>query len=305
MSLLREIQADLADTQTSLESVLLKSKILASRLGSDDLRQWLDFELSGYPDLDDLPDYRILPTESFGQLASPFGGGANNVPIPKEGLPEEIHGFMSAVNCAQSVAEIENLIKKSGSVISLPWPADLIGIISGLVRTEGNAVLVSAQRIVAAPAFRGILGAVRSKLLGFVLDIEQANPEAGESSPGEIPVAPERVSQIYNINISGGGQVIAGSRNSTQTNYSGIQPGDLESLRQFFTGEGLREEDLDDLDTALKADKGKPTKDKFGKNVAGWIAKMVGKAASGVWNVSLDAAGQLLGTALKRYYELT
>ncbi|WP_411860517.1 AbiTii domain-containing protein [Klebsiella aerogenes] len=60
MSLLREIQQAATDPSFDLPSLLRKCKILASRLGSPEFKQWVNFELNGYPDLGNL----ILPSNS-------------------------------------------------------------------------------------------------------------------------------------------------------------------------------------------------------------------------------------------------
>lgn len=58
MSLLREIQNDLANPGGDVTSVLRKCKILSARLGSDDLAAWVDLELDGYPEAQPTPEYR-------------------------------------------------------------------------------------------------------------------------------------------------------------------------------------------------------------------------------------------------------
>jgi hypothetical protein len=82
MSLLRDIQDAAVDPSTDVATLLRKCKILAVRLGSEEFKQWVDYELNGYDKVEDLPEYRILHTESFGTFAGPFGTSMNNALIP-------------------------------------------------------------------------------------------------------------------------------------------------------------------------------------------------------------------------------
>ena len=60
MSLLREIQNELARSGADVTAVLRKCKILAARLGSAEFAKWVDFHLGGYPEDQPIPEYRQL-----------------------------------------------------------------------------------------------------------------------------------------------------------------------------------------------------------------------------------------------------
>ena len=70
MSLLREIQNDLARTDADAVSVLRKCKILAARLNSPELTRWVDCELDGFPDTQPVPEYRKLAITYYLYLRS-------------------------------------------------------------------------------------------------------------------------------------------------------------------------------------------------------------------------------------------
>src|SRR5438093_7764079 len=65
MSLLRDIQNDLSTKDGDLTTILRKCKILAARLGSAKFSQWVDWELNGYPDGEQTPQYRRLHTGCY------------------------------------------------------------------------------------------------------------------------------------------------------------------------------------------------------------------------------------------------
>jgi hypothetical protein len=74
MSLLREIQASLMQGQ-DIGPILLKLRLLASRLGSDLLEEWVKHESEGYPAHIDVPDYRkiVWPTKALSMAPSAPG----------------------------------------------------------------------------------------------------------------------------------------------------------------------------------------------------------------------------------------
>ena len=58
MKLIGDIINELVDSDKSIASPLLKTKVLASRLKNNDLLTWVNSELSGY--INDVPNYRIF-----------------------------------------------------------------------------------------------------------------------------------------------------------------------------------------------------------------------------------------------------
>ena len=58
MSLLGDIINELVDSNESLSSPLLKTKVLATRLKNEELLSWVNHEVMGYSDEVELPRYR-------------------------------------------------------------------------------------------------------------------------------------------------------------------------------------------------------------------------------------------------------
>lgn len=149
----------------------------------------------------------------------------------------------------------------------------------------------------------GVLDAVRNRVLQFVLEIEEQAPDVGDAKPGAAsPISAERVTQIFTTTIMGAANVAVGGQNVSQTAQVGV--GDLESLRTYLTSLGVPTPDVAELEAALKKD-GPPNKEgQFGSNIAGWIGKMVKKAAQGGWKIAVEAAAAVLAAAIRSYYGL-
>jgi hypothetical protein len=98
MSLLEDIQSAAVDSNSDLGTILRKCKLLAARLGSKTLENWLIYESNGYPLDVEVPDYRIWTHEVKGHFSGPFGSGMRNVPIPLISLPERVRDSYRTIN---------------------------------------------------------------------------------------------------------------------------------------------------------------------------------------------------------------
>ena len=111
MTLLEQLQEAAVDPNSDLGEVLRRCKVLASRLKSPQLEDWLLWESNGYPDDVDLPDYRVWPIVVKGHFAGPFGSEIRNATIPTICIPEEYRETATRVECRQSVATVSAMLE--------------------------------------------------------------------------------------------------------------------------------------------------------------------------------------------------
>lgn len=216
MSLLGEIQDAAIDSNTDLAVLLRKCKVLAARLGSLEFKQWVENELSGYADIENLPDYRICRVNSKGHFSGPFQSGLRNADIPLSCIPSDFHKNLSHAYFTQPVAAMESLIKDSKSgTLQEPWLPDLVAYVGQNIYQSMNCI--QAFKVIPTSAMVAALDAVRNRVLNFVLEIEAESPSAGEAPVNSNPVPQEKVHQIFNTYITGSVQnVAAGSTNVKQ-----------------------------------------------------------------------------------------
>lgn len=208
MSLLREIQDAAIDSKTDLASLLRKCKVLAARLGSEEFKSWVDSELSGYKNVEDLPEYRVLHVTSKGHFSGAFGSGINNADIPMFCLPEKFRETMSRSNMMEPVASIEALVSKSdGGTAQELWNPDFVAMVGQKIYRNMNCM--QAWKVIPITALIAALDEIRNRILNFVLEIEAQDPDAGEAALNSSPVPPEKVNQIFNTYISGSVQNVA------------------------------------------------------------------------------------------------
>lgn len=189
MSLLREIQNDAVNSNVKVSDLLRKCKILAYRLGNTDFKNWVEYELNGYPkNLDELPEYRIFNNvTSKGHFSGAFGSGLRNADIPSNCFHKDFRKDLTMVTLTVPIAEIESLVmgSKKGKMLEQPWDANFVAMFSNKIYK--HMVCVQAWKVIPSTKLEGVVDIVKTKILNFVLEIEVINPEAGEAKSNSIP----------------------------------------------------------------------------------------------------------------------
>ena len=103
MNLLEDIQNAAADSSSNVGTLLRKCKILAARLNSQQLEDWITWESNGYPEDIPVPSYRVWPLEVKGHFSGTFGSGLRNAPIPTVLLPENVRECYNKYQCRLSI----------------------------------------------------------------------------------------------------------------------------------------------------------------------------------------------------------
>lgn len=305
MSLLREIQDTATDGNTELATVLRKCMVLASRLGHEDFKNWVDQELNGYASKEKLPSYRVFQVQSSGHFVGSGGQQLRHAPIALFSIPEKFRDAVRTVYLTEGVSNYENQVKtaKGEAAIFYSWPPELVVAYGSQIYEDMGCL--GAWMNIPASALVGMLDIVRNKILKFVLEIEVIAPEVGEAAPGTQPLSKESIKYIFNTYISGGTNAIAtGSSDFSQAVQQEILLNDLNSLEKYLKSLGIASEDLQDLQISIQEDESRKDSKKIGDKVGGWIGKMVGKTVSGAWQVSTAVAADVLSKAISRYYGL-
>ena len=302
MGLLQQIEDDAVNPDVDLGTLLRKCKILAARLDHKPFEEWVDRELNGYPDAGALPPYRIMHVQSRGHFFGVFGRQLKNAPIPLLNLPEDVVEAMRTVYLTEGVATYVELVgnQEKGELQS-PWPPEVVAVMSDRIYADMNCI--AAWRVVSASAVSGMLDTIRNRVLDFVLRLEKEAPDAGDVRTGTKPLQEDKVGKIFQNVFYGDGNIVAvGSSDFSMNAETTVRKDDIRSLRAFLERLGVTGDDLDDLEEAIRDDTPPHTPGRFGARVSEWIGTMMGKAASGIWDVAAPTASALLTKALSRYY---
>lgn len=302
MTLLEEIQQSAIDPISDLGTILRKCKLLAARLGSQPLENWIRFESNGYPEEERVPPYRMWSLELKGHFSGPFGSGINNAPIPLACIPDNIRQRYSQYQCRESIAVIEDNLRKAKEGILQVNTGDLALILGGTVYQK--------QHCYQAWAWFGtgnlveIVNSVRNRILDLTLEMWKEEPTAGESGiEVNSKLDASKVTQIFYTTVHGGLVNVSGTINElTEIN---IHPRDFDSLSRVLRDNGISAEELAELKAALISDDEPRVNTGFGPKVAYWISRMIQKSAEGSWNISLGTAGNLLAQVIAKFYGLS
>lgn len=104
--LVLQLQSEAMDGQSNVCDLLRKARVVAAKLGLEQVEQWIDYETNGYPDPDSLPEYR----QASGQLKvlNPFHGW-----IPAHIADQELELSVTQIAVMDPVASLEETVART------------------------------------------------------------------------------------------------------------------------------------------------------------------------------------------------
>lgn len=305
MTLIAEL-IDAASGDSVATPVLLRRvKVLASRLKTGPLAEWVDHELSGYRSQTPLPPYRgPFHGEARGSFSGPFGSQISNAPIPLIAFDEQYRKHFEdffTIELRQGVAELEDMAaattSDNGGTLHQPWPADAIAYANvlwqrGSVHWYEGMGLSTAHVPIPTSMLRGVLDTVRTRVLDLALAIESEDPLAG-SAADSATLAPETVTNIFNTTVMGGNLAI-GSQGVSQVVQT--PPATEDELLSRLTTLGVDADLIDELKEALENDRaaGEGSGTEPGSRVRNWLGKVAVRSAKAGGEVATGASGDLI-----------
>ena len=287
--LLHEIQDALLD-EPEVSRVLLKLRLLAARIGSGLLEEWVKHETEGYPAQVEVPDYRMVPVEYTGT----FSDGVrtlNDVQIPSF-LVKKFAGEDWVRHCVrQPLAEIEHFIQRikegKGGTLALGGTADLILLLQGKVYKGMGCLGVSGS--IPDNLLINAQTAVKGRVMDLTLQLEAVVSDDDASS--DFGDRSETINQIANSTIFG--NVTFASSIGSQVMQT-VQPQDTASLAAALRSIGLREEDAQELADIVSCEAPEEGRS-VGTRAMEWITQTFGAA-------SRQTMVNLLSEVISRFY---
>ena len=306
MALIHDIQNDLLRDRADLAPILLKLRLLAAKLGSHSLAEWVKHEAEGYPTDVELPDYRKLGISYTATFSGAFGSGIKNAPIPLYLINKIAGENWTSFGIRQSVAAIDQLLSadKDGSGMLHIDSSNLILLLQGQIYPDYTCIGVEGS--LSTAQLREVQHVVKSRILELVLGIEQSIPEATAIGVGEGDIKKEnasQVSQIFYQTVHGSMTNIANSGDTGTVNVN--MQGSIESVASFLGSKGIDATDALEFSNILASEKPESKDEPFGESAKKWIAKNVAKATDGTWKVGIGVATEVLKKAALNYYGMT
>lgn len=168
--LINKIQLDIIGF-IPLPAILLTAKVVASKLGNEDFKQWVKYELDGYPDKGNLPGYRIY----YGNPQATLSNGPltrEDIDISTRDFPEELRDYLNYYRIDAGAAIIEHFANDTKS-LRRNFSGNTISAVNQLfVNTHpGNYLIKDLYHVVPNTMYKNIATVTRSKLLDFVLEL--------------------------------------------------------------------------------------------------------------------------------------
>tara|TARA_Y100001934_G_scaffold102320_1_gene125878 strand:+ start:854 stop:1774 length:921 start_codon:yes stop_codon:yes gene_type:complete len=305
MSLLQQIQESVVQEGSDLGSILLKLRLLAARLGSDALEEWVKHESEGYPKDAEVPPYRIVGVTYRGTFSGSFGSGINNAQIPPYLIEKHAGESWTKYEVRESIAAVDEMVKMSSDGGDLGIDAsNLILLLQGKIY-EGYACN-DVSGTISFTAFYEIQQTVRSRILELTLELEKSVPGAMHVAFGETKenkAETEQVQQISQQIIYGNvSTAVAGGAGSKIA--VGINERDNTSFVDHLVKNGIPKGDATELAELMAEEEPVSEEEPFGEKAKGWVAGNLKKAAEGTWGVGLSVATKVLTEAAMKYYGL-
>ena len=259
MTHLDDIIFGATDESTSTSNLLRKVLIVGKRLKADQIIGWVESELEGYSAPAELPTYRkglVVPVKgvwrNYGVQQSRY--------LDTAGLPKEIQKPLFTVDLWQPASILEEWISDNSKSLTEPWRLEAIAIYRGLVK-EGKVpryeglTFNEAYKEVPLPTVRGVIDSIRTEALKLALNLQDVNPDAGESTAAASTVENDKgianVVNNFEITVFGDGANVSYGDNAIQTTT--VSHGDTEGFIKALRALGIGGQALEELEEAAKA----------------------------------------------------
>jgi hypothetical protein len=302
MSLLKRIQDSTLDKDCDLATLLRLCKVFAAQAAAPELTEWVEHELNGYPNNVPLPDYRCLRVTSKGHFSGAFGSGLRYADIPVQNLPKEFREKYRQAAITQSIGSLQATVEgTSEGTLTLPWPTEAVQLFGADMYQ--NMHCIQAWKVLSVGSLRGILDAVKTRVLDFTLVLQKLHPEL--MSPANLDsklASPQELQQTFNTTIYGSVGAIANASHGVAQHVT-INQGDKVTLDRELASHGVPVDGVTELHAAIKADTagGRARREGFGPKVKEWLGTAVLKVSSGLWNTTLETAGKVLPPLIAGY----
>jgi len=289
----------------SLEAALLKTRLLAARLESQAFEEWVQHELTGYPKDVDVPDYRMTQIYYTGT----FTNGAwqyNDQPIPSDIIRALTNDKMVDYPVRDGIHAVDDALKQrdSGKTMILSDSANIQARIGDKIFKGLHCLRLTAT--VPETVFTNIDGAVRARLLEFLIKLEKSAPESVAITIDFQPEPkPETATMVTNFTYQTiFGSVGVAAAGDATANSGTVNVGDIKSLVAAFTKAGVPESDAAELAQIIHEDGPGSATEPFSERAQKWLASKAPKIADGAWGMSWSVATEVVKQAAKNFFGL-
>lgn len=229
--MIKRIINDLIDDEKSLVSPLLKTKVLATRLGNKNLLEWVNKEINGYSIKEDVPIYRKGKANSSCTIRLGYGI-QSNTPVPISLFQDErLRNFFLQFEFRESVKTLESYIGNGEKdTLGKDFSIDFWAFVTRELKKSGFQGEVRDIKVFTHVSnITQTVTEIRNKFLDLMLSLEAENPELPEDFEDYDAETIERITEKinvfmgdnYNITNTGDGSTINTGQNSQINSTAG------------------------------------------------------------------------------------
>ncbi|HGI5212041.1 TPA: abortive phage resistance protein [Providencia alcalifaciens] len=294
-----KLQEMASSSKTDITELLSRAKMISVKLGLNDISEWLDYEINGYPSYDLLPDYRILknlPLRAF----NPYVGWIPYQIGDTSNTDKELYEALTSIHISNPISMIVDFVKED-MIMHSEVPAGLASFLQ-----EAADIDFRIAWAINPALLTNIFSNIKSKILDWALYLESKNIY-GEGLRFSAEERSEAIAMTvnntnnFNGNVTNAGTIGAGNAGDiNQQNIVNI--GDFSSLERQLKNYGIADDDINNLKDIIDESPKPVSSSNLGERVGGWVGNMIGKAYSGSLKIAASAAPALITNAICHYY---
>lgn len=297
--LIDEIITLLSGEPGKLTDALLKTKVLLHQIGKKEAAGWVNFELNGYPESMELPEYRVLPSSLLGN-ASNGEWRIQERPLPTGHLKAEQRKAYTTAELRQSLSILEQF--GTTGVLAREVPPEAYGIL-GQGLSNGFHIERAWCRT-PAHDIQGVLTQVRSRLLDFMLELKETVGDADDNKTirenlDSVDTGGMLRHAMFGT-IGDNATIIFGGQNSLDIKND-VHKGDFASLAKVLLENRIPNDDIEVLRAAITQDKVSGEVELSKGQTGRWLLGLLEKAAKGSLKVGTAVVAHVATESLTKY----
>ncbi|AIX51372.1 abortive phage resistance protein [Pantoea sp. PSNIH1] len=288
-----ELQSLASDNTVDVVDVLFLAKAISFKLNLNDLAEWIEYELTGYPQGVELPDYRIAKGNiRYWHQYQRVWKTPNY-----SSLSTDVIDYFQTFSFNSSIAAISTLTDEESQELYMSMAPHLIAEMFASKEKPSDVRWFFSSSVA-----KLIVTTVRSKILDWSLELESKGI-LGEGllfTQREKDIAPMTINNNFNGVFNNNGVFANQARDINQQNT--INAGDMSSLLSKLKEHGVDDTDVQELKDVIEQSPAPKTKEEVEKGFGTWIGKMTGKAFTGAISIAGSTAPVVLANAICQYY---
>ena len=166
-----DLQKDIIKNK-DIKSILNKALIISNELEIKELNEWINLELNGYKNIEQLPHYRILECEVKYDLIDQIGVNivnASNIPLPH--INDQIDNQIRKVEIFQSIWELINICDSHLDYFHVPIDSKT----ENLLRENKVKNAIKIYRVCSIFQLQTIFDHVKKEILDWCSELKKNN----------------------------------------------------------------------------------------------------------------------------------